>query len=123
MPKDIKILLVEDEALIAMDLKYKLDKSGYSGSQVVATGEAALSCEDREHPDLFIMDNRLAGELDGFETAKRIHRGRDVPIILVSGYSFEDFIPLIEEIRPLACLSKPLKFDELHELLDQAFPD
>jgi two-component system, response regulator PdtaR len=123
MSRDIKILLVEDEALIAMDLKCRLAQSGYSGSEVVATGEAALSWEDQEHPDLFIMDNRLAGELDGFETAKRIHQRRDVPIILVSGYSFEDFVPLIEEIRPLACLRKPLRFDELHELLAQAFPD
>jgi CheY-like chemotaxis protein len=123
MSRNIKILLVEDEALIAMDLMRKLARSGYEGSSAVATGEEALSVEESEHPDLLIMDNRLAGEMDGFEAARRIHRRRAVPIILVSGYDFDDYAPAIAEIHPLACFQKPLKFDELQKILAGAFPD
>jgi len=76
MKREPAVLLAEDEALIAMDLSARLKNAGCGRVQVVATGEEALAWAGRERFDVIIMDNHLAGSMDGVETAARLRATR-----------------------------------------------
>ena len=118
------ILIVEDEALIAMDLKKKLGDAGYSVCRLIATGEDAVLWAERDRPDLILMDNRLSGKIDGIEAALRIRAQSEVRIIIMSGYpQDEEFQARVKPFNPVACLAKPLAFEELLTILKSIFGD
>lgn len=75
----------------------------------------------KEQPDLLLFDNRLAGKLNGIEAVCLIHGKKDVPVIFITGYQFEDFVEKARTAKPIACLSKPLKFPELQATIDSFF--
>ncbi len=118
MNKDLKILLVEDETLIAIGLSLQLETAGYSICDQIATGEKAVQAAEEVNPDLIIMDINLAGKLDGLEAARIIQSSRAVPIIFITGYMDKELDRRALEINPLALLRKPLHFAELETLLD-----
>lgn len=108
------VLLVEDEAIIAMVLRRKLQGAGYRVIGTVATGEEAVALALRDHPDVILMDNYLAGPIDGIEAALRIRAQSDVPIIFMTGYLQDDaFRERVRPVRPVACLDKPVDLEEL----------
>jgi len=108
------ILLVEDEAIIALDLRRKLQSAGYRVIGTAATGEDAAALAERGHPDVVLMDNHLAGPIDGIEAALRIRAHSDVPIIFMTGYLQDDaFRERVRPVRPIACLDKPIVLEEL----------
>jgi CheY-like chemotaxis protein len=112
------ILLVEDEAIIALDLGWKLEEAGYRVIGTAATGEEAVARTLREHPDVVLMDHHLAGKIDGIEAALRIRERDDVPIIFMTGYSLDDvFRERVRPIAPAACLNKPVDFGQLLKTL------
>jgi len=116
------ILLVEDEAIIAWDLKDRLESAGYPVCRMIATGEDAVLWAERARPGVILMDNRLAGEIDGLEAALRIRANSDVPIVLMTGYpQDEEFQKRIAPVHPLACLTKPVNIEELITILKKAF--
>ncbi|MBD3305915.1 response regulator, partial [candidate division KSB3 bacterium] len=86
MNRPFRILLVEDEVMIAMGLELELKRAGYPECQRVVSGEEALVRVAQEPPDLILMDIRLAGKLDGIETARQIQAQTDIPIIFMTGY-------------------------------------
>ncbi|GEM_PF-5656156 len=109
-----RILLVEDEALIAMDLEWRLRRAGYGRCRIVPTAEEAVTWFEMERHGLVIMDNHLAGDADGIEAALRIRAQSDVPIIIVSGYTRDEaFLARVRPLGPAACLDKPIVFDDL----------
>ena len=115
------ILLVEDEAIIALDLGRKLRRAGYPVVGTAATGEDAAEIALRDHPDVVLMDNRLAGAVDGIEAALRIRAESGVPIIFMTGYlQDEAFRERVRPVRPIACLEKPVIFEELLKALAEA---
>ncbi len=112
------ILLVEDEAIIALDLSRKLQDSGYRVMGTAATGEDAAARALRDHPDVVLMDNHLAGPMDGIEAALRIRAQSDVPVIFMTGYLRDDtFRERVRPVRPIACLDKPVALAELLKAL------
>jgi CheY-like chemotaxis protein len=116
------ILLVEDEAIIALDLGRKLRRAGYRVVGTAATGEEAPAMALRDHPDVVLMDYRLAGTVDGIEAALRIRAGSGVPIIFMTGYlQDEAFRERVRPVGPIACLDKPVIFEELLKALAEAF--
>jgi CheY-like chemotaxis protein len=116
-----RILVVEDEALVAENIKEFLESSGYRVIDVAYSGEEALKKMSRERVDLILMDVRLAGKMDGIETALLIHQTRDeIPVVFLTAYA-EELFPKIYNISPLLFrfISKP--YDGRH--LNKAIQD
>lgn len=79
-----RILIVEDEAMIAMDMAKFIGDAGYEVTGIVVSGEAAVDQADRDNPDLVLMDIMLAGEIDGREAAMKIRKSHGTPVIFVT---------------------------------------
>lgn len=119
MSARILIVLIEDEALIAMDLKRRLDAVGYRVDRIFSSGEDAVAFAVHNQLDLVLVDGRLAGEIDGIETMRRIRRTHaTVPMIFVTGYTNESFIERAQELNPVACLTKPVDISALITHID-----
>lgn len=109
------ILLVEDERIIALEIRLYLQRLGYAVSACLATGEQALESVTTSCPDLVLMDIMLAGELDGIETARRLKRSCDVPVIYCTAYTDSETLQRVRDTEPAAVLSKPVNMEELRE--------
>lgn len=109
MPKT-RILIVEDEQIIAFNLKSRLEKIGYEVVGFVPTGAEALATAAAQRPDLILMDIMLDGPMDGVETAVRIGGELDIPFIYLTASSDVATVARAKESNPLAYLVKP--FDE-----------
>jgi CheY-like chemotaxis protein len=108
MTNKVKILIVEDEAIIAKGLKMELEEFGYNILKPVAKGEDAVPIAIQENPNLILMDIRLAGGLNGIEAAERIILKKNIPIVFMSGYATEEIKERTQKIKPLAFLEKPV---------------
>lgn len=103
------IMIVEDEAILAMDLQHFLKREGYNVEGVFADGNRAIDFfVSSGNLDLVITDIYLSGELDGIEMAKVIMRRSNVPVIFITGY--RDFLTIskLTEINPAAIIFKPI---------------
>src|SRR5579864_8164341 len=81
-----KIVIVEDEGLIAADLQGRLERAGYRVPGVAASGGEALEVIRAESPDLVLMDIRLSGEMDGIEVADQVRSEFDIPVVYLTAY-------------------------------------
>ncbi|ADK82981.1 response regulator [Sediminispirochaeta smaragdinae] len=114
MNSENMILLVEDEAMIAMNLTMKLRNAGYPISKIFASGEDVVRFAENRNPDLVLMDGRLAGEIDGVEAMRRLRKiHKNLPIIFITGYTNESFIEKAHELSPVACMTKPVNINQL----------
>lgn len=116
-----RILIVDDEAIIVMAMRLWIERAGYRVVAALPTGEAAVDYLGRNDADLVLMDGRLAGAMDGIEAARRIRALRDLPLIFITGYQYEEFVKRATGVHPLACLSKPVDYAELLALIDAHF--
>ena len=113
MNNAIKILIVEDELLIAKNTAKKLQKFGYSVVKIVATGKAAIDFTTENQPDLILMDIAIKGEIDGIETASQIKAICDVPIIFMTAYANDETLDRAAATGCYGYLIKPYKEKEL----------
>ena len=81
------ILVVEDEAIVANDIRDTLISLGYDVAGTAKTGESALEKIAETRPDLVLMDIHLAGKMDGIETAGQIHENFGIPVIFLTAYA------------------------------------
>lgn len=117
-----KILIVEDEALIALDIKNILRNAGYPLTQVVDSGEAALVNIDTNKPDLVLMDINLGGDLDGIETTRCINlEHADIPVIYLTSYANPMVKKRVEETKYFEYMLKPFNTKIINELVDSVF--
>ena len=114
----VKILIVEDEAITAEDLRIKLQKMGYEVCALAPTGEKAIEIAEKERPDVALMDIRLRGDMNGFVAAGEIKRRFGIPSIYMSGYAEEKIKAGAITKNPFGFLSKPVNGDELKEAID-----
>lgn len=121
MEAPIRILLVEDEAIIALHLQMQLTKLGYM-VEIASNGEQALQKIDSIRPHLIVMDKGLPGKLDGVETAHQIQAKYQIPIVVMTGYQDKEILSEIEKLNPLACLIKPIRVEELKNIIQRLFP-
>ena len=115
-----KILIVEDEGILAMGLKRKLDKLGYEIIGLATTGQEAIDLAGINIPDLVLMDIVLRGEMDGIETAKELIRMYSTAIIYITAYSDDEIIKRVMLTKPYAYIVKPLRESELKANIDIA---
>jgi CheY-like chemotaxis protein len=118
--KKINILIVEDEAIVALDLKNRLEGLGYSVSAIVATGEEAITKADAVRPDLVLMDIRLKGDLDGIAATRAIHAHSRVPVIYVTALTDQNTRQRSEATEHHGYLAKPLEDAELCAVIEAA---
>ncbi|MGR3178604.1 MAG: response regulator [Candidatus Anammoxibacter sp.] len=116
----IKILIVEDEWIIASDIKDSLEKLGYDIPKIVSTGEEAIQYVNECKPDLVIMDIMLQGKMDGIEAAGKIQLFYSVPIIYLTAHSDKDTLERAKITDPFGYIIKPLKIREAHILIEMA---
>jgi len=113
-----KILVVEDESIIAMDLKVTLSKLGYEVTSIVNNALAAIQKAEQDKPDLILMDIMLGGSLDGIEAAKRISYNHSTPIIYVTALRDEGTMKKASLPEPYLFLSKPYTENELKQSIE-----
>jgi PAS domain S-box-containing protein len=108
-----RILVVEDEHIVALDIKMHLQNYGYEVPAVYATGEEVLANFDLVDPLLVIMDIKLQGRLDGLDTAREIKRRFHVPVILLTAHADEATVERAKETQPFGYIIKPFEEREL----------
>ena len=113
-----RIMVVEDEQIIAMNIISKLEKMGYEVPLHVATGEDAVAEANTIAPDLVLMDIQLAGEMDGVEAAGHIHDQLRIPVIFLSAFSDNATLERAKATEPFAYLLKPFKDRELQTSIE-----
>ncbi|MFZ1896740.1 response regulator [Methanoregula sp.] len=106
-----KILVVDDEAIITMQLEERLHAMGYTVAGMAATGEDAIAKARRLSPDLILMDIVMPGKLNGIEAAAVILSELDIPVIFVTSYADDAIIEKAKQARPYGYIVKP--FNEL----------
>lgn len=114
------ILIVEDEALIAMELRERLEVFGYEVCGVVASGEEAVNEAVAQRPDLVLMDIRLACRLGGNEAAKQIRARVDVPVVFLTAYADDDLLARAMTVDPFGYVVKPFEERELRATVQVA---
>lgn len=112
--KTTTILIVEDELLIAKNLSYKLEKLGYEVAAIVSSGIEAIERASALKPDVILMDIVIKGEIDGIETAAKIHQKLDIPVIYTTAYADEETLQRAEGTGSYGYVLKPFKERELH---------
>jgi two-component system cell cycle sensor histidine kinase/response regulator CckA len=115
-----RILIVEDERIVALDLQDRLESLGYSIPATVARGQDAIQTALELRPDLVLMDIRLKGEMDGIETAGRIQSHLDVPVIYLTAYADHDTLDRAKLTGPYGYILKPFEDRELQTTIEMA---
>jgi PAS domain S-box-containing protein len=107
------IAIVEDEYIVALDIKSFLERSGYSITGVYPSGEDLLEGFAKKRPDLILMDIKLRGKLDGVETARMIHERYRTPVVLLTAFADDETIARAKITQPFGYLIKPFEEREL----------
>lgn len=105
--------MVEDEALVGMELEEGLVQLGFRVPEVVTRGEEVVEAVQRLNPDLVLMDIRIAGGVDGIEAAARVRRVSDVPLVFLTACNDAHTLARAAEVRPEGFLIKPFGDQDL----------
>jgi len=111
--KNTRVLIVEDEAIVAADLANKLGLLGYQVVGSASTGERALALAAEQRPDVVLMDIRLGGALDGVDTAARLRTAYDIPVVYLTAHSDPDTLVRALGTDPFGYILKPFVDREL----------
>jgi len=116
-----RILIVEDESLIAENIRMILEDYGYSVVQIVSSGEAAVKAAKDHRPDMIIMDIMLEGLMTGIDAAQQIFTKFGTPIIYLTAYSDDNTLEEAKFTQPYGYIVKPFEEGELYATLEMAF--
>jgi len=109
----IKILIVEDEILIAEDMSADLEDLGYIVVGIALSGDECIESVERYSPDIVLMDVKIKGSIDGIEIAHILKRKKNIPIIFITSNTDSQTMKRAIESKPQAFLSKPYNRKEL----------
>jgi DNA-binding LytR/AlgR family response regulator len=118
MGQAVKILIVEDEMIIAANISLQLSTLGYEVSGIIPRGEEALLHIKQNQPDIVLMDIQLKGELNGIETAQLMQQEYDIPIIYLTANADDDHFEKAKATHPYAFISKPFKKLDLQRAIE-----
>jgi CheY-like chemotaxis protein len=111
--KEASVLIVEDEGIIARDLRRTLSALGYAVTGMVSTGSEALKVLSTVSADLVLMDIRIDGHLDGIETAERIRERFGIPVIFLTAHSDPSTLGRAMSAEPFGYILKPFTPEDL----------
>ncbi len=109
----VKVLIAEDEMIVAEDLAMTLQDLGYQVAGMASTGEQAIQLAQESKPALVLMDIKLAGDIDGIEASEQIRARFDIPVIFVTAYDEKDVLQRAKQTEPYAYLAKPFSYNIL----------
>jgi PAS domain S-box-containing protein len=115
-----RILIVEDEGIIAKDIQSTLNRSGYSVIGIASSGEEAIKKAMEIHPDLVLMDIVLEGAMDGVEAAEHIRDHFDIPVVYLTAYSDDTTLQRAKITEPFGYILKPFQEKELYTTIEMA---
>ncbi len=115
-----KILVVEDEWIIAQQICSNLKDFGYEVCSTASTGDDAVRLVETERPDLILMDIVLEGKMDGIGTVNKIALRFDIPVIYLTAYTNQEYLERAKHTKPFAYLVKPFKEQELYTNIEMA---
>jgi PAS domain S-box-containing protein len=115
-----RIQIVEDEAIIAMEIESQLQGLGYEVTSIVDTGEKTIEKADEDKPDLILMDIRIKGEMDGVDTAEVIRNRFGIPVIFSTAYLDQERIERAKITIPFGYVLKPIQERDLKVTIEMA---
>jgi len=118
--KQTKILVVEDESIVARDIRNMLIGLNYHVVDVVSSAQAAIKTSEKENPDIVLMDIMLHGGMSGVDAANVIYREMNIPIIYLTAYADEKTLLKAKETAPFGYLLKPFEERELQSSIEIA---
>lgn len=116
----IKIMIVEDEIIIAKELQLIIGDLGYDFCGMITTGEEAIQKAGDYLPDLILMDINLIGEIDGIEAAEKIQAQYDIPVIYVTALADSKVLTRAKVTEPYGYILKPFEERELYVCIEIA---
>lgn len=116
----VQILIVEDESIIAADIRDCLENLGYAVADIATSGETAVQLARTMSPDIVLMDIRLKGEMDGIQAAQQIWESLHIPVVYASGYSDRSTIERAKATSPFGYVLKPIEERELYVAIETA---
>ena len=118
--RQIKVLVVEDEILVAKSIEMSLKGWGYDVIGVASSGEKAIEIVSHTKPDLVLMDIKLKGPMNGVSTAQRIQAFFDIPVVYLTAHSDPETLKRALHSNPYGYVVKPFVEDELRQAIEQA---
>ncbi|WP_226883625.1 hybrid sensor histidine kinase/response regulator [Allocoleopsis franciscana] len=115
-----KILIVEDENIVAFNIQNRLEGLGYNVTAVISSGEAALQNVEQNRPDLVLMDIKLKGPIDGIQAAEQIHRQFKIPVVYLTAYADEETLNRAKITEPYGYILKPFEARDLVTTIEMA---
>ena len=115
-----KILIVEDESIIAEDISDSLISLGYRITGMVYSGEEAIEAAAKCRPDLVLMDVNLRGEIDGITAAAEIRARFQIPVVYLTAYADENTLRRVNATKPFGYIAKPFEEKNLHTTIQLA---
>lgn len=118
MGEKVKLLIVEDEMIIAAHISLQLSEMGYEVTGIVPRGEEALVHVKENPPDIILLDINLKGELDGIETARQMQRTRNIPVIYLTANADDAHFNKAKDTHPYGFIAKPFKKLDLQRAIE-----
>lgn len=116
----VKILIVEDEAIVARDIKVCLNKIGYEVLGSYSSGEKALEAIEENQPELILMDIMLKGKMSGIDTSAVVKEKYGIPVVFLTAYADEKTISKAKVTEPYGYIIKPFKEIDLRTSIEMA---
>ncbi len=113
----MKIVIAEDERIIALGLSSTLKKLGHDVTSLCPTGELCIESVEREKPDVIFMDIRMEGGMDGIEAAHIVKSRFGIPVVFTTAFDDMDTRQRAAETNPVAFLTKPITSDSVRDIL------
>ena len=118
--KKTRILLVEDETIVARDIENMLVRLGYDVSEVLTTGKDAVEMAKKLRPALVLMDVMLQGKMNGIEAAHRVYKDLSIPVVYITAYADEKTLQRAKLTEPFGYIVKPFNEKELQTSIEIA---
>ncbi len=116
-----RILIVDDNITLTMELEEILSSSGYDVAGTAYTADEAISMAKSLKPDLVLMDIAMPGKLDGIDAAGILREELGIPVIFISIHTNKDFLERAKEVEPLGYLHKPFSCQQIEAAIEMAF--
>lgn len=114
------ILIVEDEAILAANMKMSLVEMGYSVAGIAPSGDKAIELAEEKDPNIIFMDIKIKGSIDGIETAKILYSKLSKRVIFITAHVDEATEQKASECNPMAFIAKPVEDYQYREIIDSA---
>lgn len=115
-----RIMIVEDDRIVARDIREQLARTGHSVSGITSRGEAAVELALNTQPDLVLMDIRLEGDVDGIDAATQIRTKCQIPVVFLTAYADDETVRRAGKAEPFGYLLKPFEDLQLRTVIEMA---